>query len=63
MVRKKLLDVPLTSPSFSPSLPPSLLSLPQDAATHNKAGRAKSRFQKRREMMIEETGDFDPIYG
>jgi hypothetical protein len=29
----------------------------------NKAGRAKSRFQRRREMMIEETGDFDPIYG
>lgn len=35
----------------------------QDAAAHNQAGRAKSRFQKRREMMIEETGDFDPIYG
>jgi hypothetical protein len=31
----------------------------------NKAGRAKSQFQvqRRREAMIEETGDFDPIYG
>lgn len=29
----------------------------------NKAGRAKSRFRRRREAVIEETGDFDPIYG
>ncbi|EWM23045.1 hypothetical protein Naga_100570g2 [Nannochloropsis gaditana] len=35
----------------------------QDALILNKAGRAKSRFQKKREVMIEETGDFDPIYG
>lgn len=49
--------------AVSLSLSPFPLSLPQDAAAHNQAGRAKSRFQKRREMMIEETGDFDPIYG
>jgi hypothetical protein len=47
-------------PPLSPSLPP---CPHQDALVLNKAGRAKSRFQKKREVMIEETGDFDPIYG